>query len=112
MPSGRSRRTAAVDEIQPQEVSQACHRSQEIHCCQSALNPSAFLQAIKQWIEGGGIEADSPAGAFLDEFGNLVTVSWSGLDERQDQKLGTEHQSQLQELLRIYLDLLHVGMYM
>src|SRR5215475_7829125 len=53
----------------------------------SALNPPALLQAIKQRIEGGNIESDSPAGALLDEFGNLVTVSWPGLDERQDQKL-------------------------
>src|SRR3984957_9952136 len=56
----------------------------------SALNPPAFLQAIKQWIEGGDIEADSPAGALLDEFGNLVTMSWPGLDQRQDQKLRTD----------------------
>src|SRR5579862_4962561 len=56
----------------------------------SALNPPAFLQAIEQWIEGGHIEADSPAGALLDDFGNLVAVSWPGLDERQDQKLRTD----------------------
>src|SRR6516162_3302063 len=29
----------------------------------SALNPPAFLQAIKQWVEGGDIEADGPAGS-------------------------------------------------
>jgi hypothetical protein len=46
-----------------------------------ALNPSAFLQAIEQWLEGGNIETNGAAGALLDEFGNLVTVSWTGLDE-------------------------------
>jgi hypothetical protein len=48
----------------------------------STLNPPAFLQAIKQWIKGGDIEADGTAGALLDELGNLVTVSWPSLDER------------------------------
>src|SRR5216684_5504794 len=48
----------------------------------SPLDPSAFLQAIEQWIEGGNIEANGAAGALLDEFGNLVAVSWPSLDER------------------------------
>jgi len=56
----------------------------------SPLNPSAFLQALEQWIEGGNTEANGAAGALLNEFGNLVAVSRPGLDQRQDQKLRTD----------------------
>jgi hypothetical protein len=53
-----------------------------------ALDPALSFEAVEQGIQGGDMEAQGAAGADLDQFRDVVTVTGLGFEEREDQELG------------------------
>jgi len=51
----------------------------------SALQPAPLFQAIEQRIERGHVEAQSAAGALLDEFADFIAVARPSFQQGKDQ---------------------------
>src|SRR5262245_49783341 len=49
-----------------------------------ALEPSALLEAVEEWIQGREVEFQLSGRACLDQLAELVAVPGAPLDDRQD----------------------------
>src|SRR5688572_5533175 len=51
------------------------------------LQPATLLEAVEQWVQRGDVELEQPLRPRLDELADLVTVTRTVLDDREDDQL-------------------------